>query len=194
MENSSTALLMMFVFMIMALYKARRNDDAVAGYLSVTDPTLPVEWTWEELYDQAGMSEDMSFMLYTEPGCYPCCKDDYFEWLSLGKPECWCYSRQCYGDADNTANGNPNSGYYHVGIPDLILLINNWYLKEPPFGPGIASSPNGICADFAHDLDGNAKTGYVRVGVSDLNVLISNWLVREPPFGPGVPADCLECP
>ncbi len=47
------------------------NDDAVAGYL---DPDLG--WTWQELYDQTGESEDMSFMLFTDPEeCCPCLGD-----------------------------------------------------------------------------------------------------------------------
>jgi hypothetical protein len=41
------------------------GGDAVAGVL---DPAGPVyAWIWEELYDQTGASEDMSFILYTDP-------------------------------------------------------------------------------------------------------------------------------
>jgi hypothetical protein len=36
-----------------------KNDDAVAGYVSETG-----DWIWEELYDQTGRSEDMSFVLF----------------------------------------------------------------------------------------------------------------------------------
>ncbi|MHC4113459.1 MAG: hypothetical protein ACYSUY_20490 [Planctomycetota bacterium] len=74
------------------------------------------------------------------------------------------------------------------------ILISAWLVDEPPFGPGIVSIPNGICADFAHDLGGSAKTGYYRVGPTDLNILIANWLVFEPSGGPGVPQDCLDVP
>lgn len=67
-------------------------------------------------------------------------------------------------------------------------------VKEPPYGPGVASIANGICADFAHDHSGSEKTGIYRVGPSDLNILITNWLIKEPPHGPGVPPDCLDVP
>jgi hypothetical protein len=50
---------------VLTLIGAGRNDDAVAGQLS-TDSTAPA-WEWIELFDQTGTSEDMSFMLLTEP-------------------------------------------------------------------------------------------------------------------------------
>ena len=50
---------------VLTLIGAGRNDDAVAGELS-TDSTAPA-WEWIELFDQTGASEDMSFMLLTEP-------------------------------------------------------------------------------------------------------------------------------
>jgi hypothetical protein len=41
------------------------NDDAVAGHLNDQG-----QWVWTELYDQTGASQDMSFVLFTEP-CLP---------------------------------------------------------------------------------------------------------------------------
>jgi hypothetical protein len=116
---------------------------------------------------------------------------DYAEWDAVGKPNCWCYTRQCHGDADNAMGGGPKTGYYAVGPGDLNILIAGWLVLEPGFGPGIGSIPNGICADFAHDQGGGPKTGYYRVGPSDLNILIASWLVLEPGFGPGIPANCV---
>ncbi|UCG55809.1 MAG: hypothetical protein JSU70_13170 [Phycisphaerales bacterium] len=126
--------------------------------------------------------------------CFPSCRADYSEWLSVGKPDCWCYDRQCHGDADGARSGSAKAGYYHVGTADLNVLIASWLVKEPPFGPGIASVPDGICADIAHDRAGSDKSGYYRVGPSDLNILVANWLKKEPPFGPGIEPDCLDCP
>jgi hypothetical protein len=72
------------------------NDDAVAGY---PDPGAPEPtWQWEELYDQTEESEDMSFMLFTEPCLTPgrvvggnyITPDMYHRWVKLGMPECWC--------------------------------------------------------------------------------------------------------
>jgi len=115
---------------------------------------------------------------------------DYVEWVAAGKPACWAYPRQCHGDADGTIEGNTENGFYYVGPADLEVLTAAWQVKEPPFGPGIASVQNGICADFARDQEGNATSGFYRVGTSDLNRLVENWLVKEAPNGPGVPADC----
>jgi len=114
---------------------------------------------------------------------------DYDEWVAVGKPACWAYPRQCHGDADGRKEVS-ETGASYVGPQDLNLLVAAWEVKEPPFGPGIASIQNGICADFAHDQDGSAVTGYFRVGVTDLNILVANWLVKEAPNGPGVAADC----
>lgn len=114
---------------------------------------------------------------------------DYAEWVAVGRPACWTYARQCHGDADGLAVAG-TTGTYYVGTADLNVLISAWQVKEPPFGPGIASIENGICADFGHDKEGNAETGWYRVGTKDLNILIGSWLVKEPPAGPGVPADC----
>ncbi|MHC4098962.1 MAG: hypothetical protein ACYSWZ_18100 [Planctomycetota bacterium] len=116
---------------------------------------------------------------------------DCDQWELLGAPACWCYPRQCHGDADGLMGGNVKTGFYYCGPGDLNILMSAWLVKEPPFGPGVETIPNGICADFAHDQGGSSKTGFYRVGPTDLNILIACWLVKEPGFGPGVPADCL---
>ena len=174
------------------------QDDAVEGYF--VGDTLQ----WRELYDQTGASEDMSFILFTEPGCFPCAHPDYFEWLSVDKPNCWCYPRQCHADADGLMEGSNKEGYWYVGTNDLNVLLAGWKILEPndgspwPGGPGIASIPNGICADFAHDIEGSDKEGYWRVGTNDLNILLTNWKVLEPndgnpwPGGPGVDPNCMD--
>jgi hypothetical protein len=115
---------------------------------------------------------------------------EYAEWVAVGKPVCWTYPRQCHGDADGLKEGDAKTGFYYVGPSDLNLLVAAWQVKEPPFGPGIASINNGICADFAHDQAGSTTTGFYRVGPTDLNRLVESWLVKEPPAGPGIPADC----
>ncbi|UCG58406.1 MAG: tandem-95 repeat protein [Phycisphaerales bacterium] len=126
--------------------------------------------------------------------CLPDCHADYLEWVAVGKPACWCYQRQCHGDADGVSGGSTKSGVYYVGPADLNVVVSSWLLKEPPHGAGISSVPNGICADFAHDAGGSTKSGLYRVGPTDLNILITNWLKKEPPHGPGIHPDCLNCP
>ncbi|MBN2269514.1 MAG: hypothetical protein JXN61_02810, partial [Sedimentisphaerales bacterium] len=106
---------------------------------------------------------------------------------------CWFYPRQCHGDSDNMKEGGPKAGYFYVHYYDLNLLTTCWNISEPPAGPGFASVPGCICADFAHDLEGGPKSGYFRVHYNDLNILMDNWSIAEPPTGPGIPPDCLEC-
>jgi hypothetical protein len=93
------------------------NDDAVAGVL---DP--PDAWSWQELYDQTGASEDMSFMLFTDPNAYTC-------WDPL---EC---KGQPLGDA--TCNGS-------VDFPDLGALKVSFFKSAGQ--PGY-----NCCADFNQD-------------------------------------------
>ena len=141
------------------------NDDTVEGYY---DP--PGGWYWYELYDQTGLnSVDMSFILFTEPGCFPCTHPDYFEWLYVGKPDCWCYPRQCHGDADGLSEGKSN---YWVAINDLTILRNAW---AKPLGSLVG---NEICADFDHTSEG--KKLY-RVAINDLTILKNNWAIPNGP-------------
>jgi hypothetical protein len=168
--------------------------------------------------DGVTLLDSATITVLPETDCFPPAHPDYSEWVNVDKPDCWCYPRQCHGDADGLMGGSSKCGYDYVETGDLSILISSWLeiepdcgfsavsphdlsilisawlVLEPAFGPGIASIPNGICADFAHDQGGSHKTGFYRVGPTDLNILIANWLVNEPPGGPGVPPDCLDVP
>lgn len=120
----------------------------------------------------------------------PLSHPDYAEWVAVGKPACWAYPRQCRGDADGLKEGSAKAGYHYVGLQDMGIFAKAYQVLEPPFGPGIAAIENGICADFARDVEGSAKTGFYRVGATDLNVLAASWFIKEAPDGPGVPGDC----
>ncbi|MHC4621106.1 MAG: DUF7901 domain-containing protein, partial [Planctomycetota bacterium] len=72
------------------------NDSAVERFRG-----LPGGWFWDELFDQTGARQDMSFILFTLP------------W-----PECWAYLTQCHGDSDNTG---------WVKGSDFLALKNSWY-------------------------------------------------------------------
>ena len=124
-----------------------------------------------------------------EEDCYM--GPDYDEWVAVDKPNCWCYPRQCYGDASGTSEGTTKTGIYWVGVPDLDIFMDAWQVKESPFGPGLQGEPN-ICADFSHSSEGTTKTGIYRVGIPDLDIFMSAWQVKEPPFDLGIPADCNE--
>ena len=134
------------------------NDDAVAGYIDYTGPA-PV-WRWEELYDQTGMSEDMSFVLFTEPECLIggiADASEYADWVAWGKPNCWCYQYQCRGDI----NGKKNFGV-RVQLLDLQALAAAFNKNDA----ALAAIPNGICADVNHK-----KNFGVRVQLLDLQEL-----------------------
>ena len=96
----------------------------------------------------------------------------YDMWVSVGKPNCWCYAWQCKGDADGLTEGSAKTGgVYHVGANDLNVLTSGW--KKLDTDPAFAAN---ICADFDHQTEGSAKTGGVyHVGANDLNILIANW-------------------
>ncbi len=118
----------------------------------------------------------------------------YADWVAFGKPECWCYARQCHGDADGLKQGSIVTGYMYVSTNDLIILADAWQIKEDPKGPGILSLPGGICADFDHGQQGSIVTGYMRVSTNDLIILANNWQIKEDPKGPGIPGDCVPSP
>jgi hypothetical protein len=155
------------------------TKNEIRGGVVLTDPSVAADVDLTEATAVAVPDEDL-----LPPG-----HRDYAEWVAVGRPACWAYPRQCHGDADGLAVAS-KTGTYYVGTSDLNILIDAWQVKEPPFGPGIASIQNGICADFARDQEGGSKVGYYRVGTNDLNILTENWLVKEPPVGPGVAADC----
>ena len=156
---------------VRALAEMGKNDDAVAGHLD-TSGAAPV-WKWEELYDQTGCSEDMSFILFTEPGCFPCAYSTYNDWLALGKPDCWCEppygsGYQCDGDADGTDSGFPF--HYRVFIGDLARIVDNWQKKidDPTLNP---------CADVDHKDSGFPF--HYRVFIKDLATIVENWMKKD---------------
>ena len=98
------------------------NDDAVTGVVDMGGPE-PL-WTWRELYDQTGESEDMSFMLFTDP--------DPIIGTCLDPAEC---AGQPSGDC--TCDG-------WVNLADLICLKTH-------FGKSAPWVSNECCADFTQD-------------------------------------------
>jgi hypothetical protein len=112
---------------------------------------------------------------YTEGGLMPG-SAAYTLWESVGKPECWCFKSQCYGDANGAIEaGDPKLGIpnHRVGAPDLTILANGW--QKPDTDPGFATF---ICADFNRTLEaGDPKLGIPahRVGAADLTILSGQW-------------------
>jgi len=84
--------------------------------------------------------------------CFPQEHPDYQEWVIVGKPACWCYLKQCYGDTNGASFfGKP------VTLSDLNLFKAAFNQSELPEG--------GICAD----LDHSSFFGK-RVTLGDLNI------------------------
>jgi hypothetical protein len=87
-----------------------------------------------------------------EVDCLSTIAPEYAAWVSLGKPLCWCYRRQCRGDIDGI-----QTGPFHVAIPDLTLFkqcFNQFVLP-----------PGCECADLDH-----LQTGPFRVAIPDLTI------------------------
>ena len=111
----------------------------------------------------------------------------YDDWVALGRPDCWCYEKNCHGDADGLAVVHPVLGTTHVTTGDLNIMIAGWNVKEPPDGIGVAAA-GGVCADFDRQAIVHPVLGTARVTTHDLGLLIASWNVKEPPHGPGVPS------
>ncbi|MHC4556930.1 MAG: GLUG motif-containing protein [Planctomycetota bacterium] len=104
---------------------------------------------------------------------------DYNEWLEVGEPICWCYSRQCHGDADYKAQGKHK---YWVSTNDLDILIAAWNKPFAEIENQKVDNVPLICADFDHKAQG---TENYRVSTDDLDILIANWNQANAPA-----ADC----
>ena len=126
-------------------------------------------------------------------------------WYNSGKPVCWCYPRQCHGDADGKSVGGTFPGYQFVQYDDLNIMSLAWLVKDKPKDPvgvvGVVHPASGrklVCADFKHNKVGGVFPGYQRVEYSDLNEMSLYWLGFDPPKdGKNVPPitypanDCL---
>jgi hypothetical protein len=122
---------------------------------------------------------EVCYMFVTD--CFPSTFTTYPDWVTYGKPDCWCNSAikpsatgnyQCDGDGDGAVYGYQK---YRVYSPDLTLLVNNW--KKT-----IAQGPNP-CADYDHKAYGYQK---YRVYSPDLTILVNKWKKTDS----GLPGNC----
>jgi hypothetical protein len=148
-------------------------ENAIRGGVVLTNPNLDPAVTLTGCTVSCAVSD-----------CLPNTVSYYNTWSAQNKPDCWCYPRQCYGDADGKKEGSAKTGYFWAHFQDLNVLLAAWNQKGTTT-TYILAKPH-ICADFAHDVEGSAKTGYYRVHFSDLNKLLANWSVKDPL----PPADC----
>jgi hypothetical protein len=97
------------------------------------------------------------------------------DWVEVGEPVCWCYRRQCQGDADCKSQGKQK---YWVSTNDLDVLIAAW---NKTFAETEGETIDGvplICADFDNQPQGKQK---FRVSTNDLDILIHYWQVANGP-------------
>jgi hypothetical protein len=92
---------------------------------------------------------------------------EYGDWVNYGRPSCWCYARQCRGDANNGIQG-----IFWVYTQDLQIL-KDAYARPDTFLP-----EGGICADFNH-----RPQAVFRVYTQDLAVL-KGYYARPPSMVP----------
>jgi len=116
-----------------------------------------------------GCGTEVEVVVSTGECCFPSDDPNWGEWVKVGKPDCWCYPRQCLGDTDNASQGKSN---YWVASDDLTLLLSAWSK------PIEDMSGNEICADFDHLPQG--KSNY-RVASDDLVTLLANWSIPNGP-------------
>jgi hypothetical protein len=96
------------------------NDDAVAGHMDDSRA-----WVWDELFDQTGASEDMSFMLFT----------DYDPILGT----CWDNVNECGAQDKGDVNCDGWINFIDLGLLKVALFSTK-------------GQPNyNCCADFNHD-------------------------------------------
>jgi hypothetical protein len=112
---------------------------------------------------------------------------DYAQWDAVGKPDCWCFLRQCHGDADGYQEpaGKVDPAHW-VGVPDLQVLAAGWIKPLNEVKDITFSGPHGdvflACADFDHTEEPAGKVDPAhRVGVPDLQILAYYWIEKNVP-------------
>jgi len=116
--------------------------------------------------------------------CFPSTFATYADWVTYGKPKCWCNKAidptatgnyQCEGDADGITSGAPFQ--YRIYTGDLNAVVANWKKK-------MGAAGLNPCADIDHKSSG-APFQY-RVYTADLNKVVGNWKKKDAAF----PGNC----
>jgi hypothetical protein len=123
------------------------------------------------LTDATSVTPGLSQATNVDIGEVPCINpawSTYNDWVTLGKPECWCWKYQCDGDADNLTEGTVTK--YRIYTKDLAAVVANWKKK-------ITDATLNPCADFDHKYEGSV-TKY-RVYTKDLALIVANWKKKD---------------
>jgi hypothetical protein len=106
--------------------------------------------------------------------CFPSGFTTYADWVTYGKPDCWCNTAikptatgnyQCDGDGDGKTEGALK---YRVFSKDLGVMVSQWKKK--------IAEVTDPCADFDHKAEGALK---YRVFSKDLGVLVAKWKKKD---------------
>jgi len=134
---------------------------STSGTCTPTDPNG--QWTFAppSFSYSATMTQNVTA---TATECMNKLDSKYSRWVTYNKPDCWCYQKQCKGDADGAKTlGKP------VASPDLTIFKaavgqTSSYVKN-----GTSGGKPLICADFDR-----ADTLGKPVGSPDLTIFKSN--------------------
>jgi hypothetical protein len=98
------------------------NDDAVSGYYDDVNEA----WVWTALDDQTGASEDMSFVLFTDPNECVSCGDynldniiNFSDYADFADDWRWVGPAGGYNNSDLDCNGI-------VDFYDLKIFVDQW--------------------------------------------------------------------
>ena len=89
----------------------------------------------------------------------------YADWVTWGKPDCWCFRKQCYGDINGSS---------YLGKPVTTTDLNILKLVFNQVDAVVQATAGGICADLNHA----AYLGK-RVTTTDLNIFKTYFNVVE---------------
>jgi hypothetical protein len=149
------------------------NDTIADGNVISTDPPAGV----------TTCGTDVNIVISTGPCAVECYAGmaDYSEWDAVGKPNCWCYPRQCHGDADGYEEAETKKVPAHwVGDPDIGVLASAWKKGIDDVKYQTYVGDHGAvylaCADFDHTEEPETKKVPAhRVGDPDIAILASFW-------------------
>ncbi len=88
---------------------------------------------------------DTAAVTLAVPECLSSSATEYSKWVEYGKPDCWCFRKQCRGDADGV-----KTTLKPVMNPDLTIFKAAFNQSKTYVKTLIVSGKPGICADFDH--------------------------------------------
>ena len=117
--------------------------------------------------------------------CIPSDHPDYDEWVLVGKPDSWCFPKQCHGDIDGELEEFGRDNWVPVGLNDFNIFLAGYHKPDddPDFDYWIAADLDHVAEEFGRD-------NWVRVGLFDFNVFLEYYHDADV----DVPGDCQDVP